>query len=72
MKGLLRNSIFFVLHAEIIGFRLPDRVQDRLHRNNALKGFQAFYETVKSNHANRNFNYIISFHGAVFSFVHFH
>jgi hypothetical protein len=33
-------------HTEITGFRLLDQVQDRLCRNDALKEFQTFYETI--------------------------
>jgi hypothetical protein len=33
-------------HTEMTGFRLPDQVRHRLRRNDALMGFQTFYETI--------------------------
>ena len=33
-------------HTEITEFRLPDRVKDRLHRNDTLMRCQNFYETI--------------------------
>jgi hypothetical protein len=33
-------------HTEITGFRLPDQVRHRPRRNDAVKEFQTFYETI--------------------------
>jgi hypothetical protein len=33
---------------EITGFQIPDRVQDRLHRNDTIMGSQTFYETINT------------------------
>ena len=35
-------------HTEITEFRLPDRAQNRLHRNDVLKVCQTFYQTIKN------------------------
>ena len=40
------DLIRYPQHTEITGFQLPDRVQDRLRRNDDLKEFQTLYETI--------------------------
>lgn len=43
MSGMIR----YPYSAELTEFRFPDRVQDRLHRNDVLKRYQGFNENIK-------------------------